>query len=299
MGNKLNNKLSEVASKYLVNNGKKFRLKDVDPGDTGGFDSEFKDESAEILSQGVAKLAEYQDRLYAQNNWGVLLIFQAMDAAGKDSTIKHVMSGINPQGCQVYSFKVPSSEELNHDFLWRTTKSLPERGRIGIFNRSYYEEVLVVRVHPEFLQSQRIPSSLITKKIWKQRYESINTFEKHLSRNGFVIRKFFLNVSRKEQKKRFLSRLDEPDKNWKFALGDVHEREHWDDYMNAYENLIRYTSKSYAPWYVVPADNKWYTRLVVAAVVADTLKSLDVDYPKIDRAKRKELDTARVALQSE
>jgi len=299
MGNKLNGKLSDVASRYRVDKGKRFQLKDVDPGDTGGFDSEFKEESAEILREGVAKLSDYQDRLYAQNNWGVLLIFQAMDAAGKDSTIKHVMSGVNPQGCQVYSFKIPSSEELNHDFLWRTTKSLPERGRIGIFNRSYYEEVLVVRVHPEFLQTQRIPSELITKKIWKQRYDSINTFEKHLSRNGFVIRKFFLYVSRKEQKKRFLSRLDEPDKNWKFSLGDVHEREHWNDYMNAYEDLIRHTSKSYAPWYVVPADNKWYTRLVVAAVVADTLKSLEVDYPKIDRAKRKELDTARVALQSE
>ncbi len=241
-------------------------------------------------------LADLQGKLYAQDRWGVLLIFQAMDAAGKDGTIKHVMSGVNPQGVQVSSFKAPSSEELDHDFLWRTMKCVPERGRIGIFNRSYYEEVLVVRVHPEFLESQKLPPDLVTKRIWDERYEDINAFERYLSSNGYLILKFFLNVSKKEQKKRFLERLDMPDKNWKFSINDAKERGFWDDYMTSYEDLIRATSTEWAPWHVVPADNKWFTRLAVAATIIRALEKLDLAYPKVDKAKRRELDEVRKAL---
>jgi PPK2 family polyphosphate:nucleotide phosphotransferase len=225
------------------------------------------------------------------------LIFQAMDAAGKDSAIKHVMSGVNPQGCQVYSFKAPSEEELDHDFLWRTTRCLPERGRIGIFNRSYYEEVLIVRVHPEFLEKQKLPPELVTKDIWEERYEDINNFERYLARNGYVIRKFFLHLSNKEQKKRFLSRLDEPEKNWKFSSADARERQRWDDYMAVYDDMIRHTATQHAPWYVVPADNKWFSRLVVAAVVVNALQELDLQFPKVDAEKRKDLKAARQMLE--
>ena len=244
-------------------------------------------------------LADLQDKLYAQDRWGVLLIFQAMDAAGKDGTIKHVMSGVNPQGCQVYSFKSPSTEDLDHDFLWRTAKCLPEQGRIGIFNRSYYEEVLAVRVHPEFLARQMLPPKLITKEIWKERFESIADHEKHLARNGMVILKFFLNVSRKEQKKRFLERLEMPHKNWKFSEADARERGFWKDYMVAYEDAIRATAKPWAPWYVVPADNKWYTRLIVAGAIIDAMSKLDLHYPEVGPEKKKELSKARALLESE
>ncbi len=250
------------------------------------------------MQEGIARTVELQDKLYAQDSWALLLIFQAMDAAGKDGAIKHVMSGVNPQGCQVYSFKAPSDPELQHDFLWRTTRNLPERGHIGIFNRSYYEEVLVVRVHPEILKSQKVPASLMGKQIWEERFEDIRCFERHMARSGTVIRKFFLNVSKKEQKKRFLARLDEPEKNWKFSAGDIHERQCWDDYQKAYEEMIGNTSTEQAPWYVVPADNKWFTRLVISTVVVDALESLDLEYPKVDDAKRKELEAAKKLLVS-
>jgi PPK2 family polyphosphate:nucleotide phosphotransferase len=285
-----------VIRRCRVEPGKKFRLSQCDPADTAGLSLEGK-EAKELLRRGVEMLADLQGKLYAQDRRGVLLVFQAMDAAGKDGTIKHVMSGVNPQGVQVYSFKSPSSEELDHDFLWRTMKSVPERGRIGIFNRSYYEEVLVVRVHPEFLQAQRLPPSLVTKKIFQERYEDINAFERYLSRNGYTILKFFLNVSKKEQKKRFLERLDMPDKNWKFSINDAKERGFWDDYMTAYEDMIRATSTEWAPWHVVPADNKWFTRLAVAATVIRALEKLDLAYPKVDKAKRKELAQVRKALE--
>jgi len=284
-------KLSEL---YRVDDGAKFRLKDFDPDDTASLRT--KEQAQELLQKGIARMAELQDMLYAQDRWGVLLIFQAMDAAGKDSAIKHVMSGLNPQGCQVYSFKTPSVEELDHDYLWRTVKCIPERGRIGVLNRSYYEEVLVVRVHPELLQQERIPSSLVSKEIWKQRFEDIGAFERYLSRNGIVVRKFFLNVSKKEQKARFLKRLEEPEKNWKFSPADVQEREHWDEYMHAYEEMIASTASKHAPWYVVPADNKWFTRVVVAAAIVDTLQDLNLSYPKVDAEKRKQLEAARVLL---
>jgi PPK2 family polyphosphate:nucleotide phosphotransferase len=290
-------KTGKLADKFRVDHGKQFRLKDFDPGDTGNWKS--KEHAAEFLQEGVARTAELQDMLYAQNTWSLLLIFQAMDAAGKDSAIKHVMSGVNPQGCEVHSFKVPSHEDLQHDFLWRTTRVLPERGHIGIFNRSYYEEVLVVRVHPEFLDNERIPSSLVTKNIWDERFEDISSFERHMERSGTVIRKFFLHVSKKEQKKRFLARLDEPEKNWKFSPGDVCERECWDDYQQAYDELIRYTSKKYAPWYVVPADHKWFSHLVISSVIVDTLESLKLDYPKVDADKKKELAASRKLLDKE
>lgn len=281
---------------YRVTDGNKFRLKDVDPSDTGDLSSEDKPKAKEALEVGVDALAQLQDVLYAQDKWSLLLIFQAMDAAGKDGTIKHVMSGINPQGCQVSSFKNPSSEELDHDYLWRSMRHLPERGRIGIFNRSYYEETLVVRVHPEFLQGQKLHPSLITKHIWKERYEDISAFERYLSRNGTIVRKFFLHVSKGEQKKRFLERLDNPDKNWKFSSGDLVERGYWDDYQKAYEDTIRATSTKECPWYVVPADNKWYTRVVVAAAIIDALDSLDLKYPKVDSAKREQLAAAKAKL---
>jgi PPK2 family polyphosphate:nucleotide phosphotransferase len=272
----------------------KVRLKDWDPGDTGKFRS--KEEAKKRLERGVEKLRDLQEKLYAQDHQALLLIFQAMDAAGKDSTIEHVMSGVNPQGCQVFSFKGPSAEELDHDFLWRTTKCLPERGRIGVFNRSYYEEVLVVRVHPEILEGQRLPRELVTKDIWEQRYESINSLETHLARNGTVIRKFFLHVSKQEQKRRFLSRLDEPEKNWKFALGDVKERGHWDDYMRAYEEMLEATSTKHAPWFVIPADHKWFMRMAVADVIVDTLQGMKLAYPTVGDAKKKELGEARRLL---
>ena len=276
-----------------------FRLRNFDPGDTRGIQSEAKPEAKEMLATGVQLLAEAQDKLYAQDRWAVLLVFQAMDAAGKDSTIKHVMSGINPQGCQVFSFKQPSVEELDHDYLWRYMRYMPERGRIGIFNRSYYEEVLVVRVHRELLERQKLPPKLMGKRIWTQRYEDISAFERYLTRNGVVILKFFLNVSRKEQKKRFLERLDHPEKNWKFSAADVTERGHWDEYMEAYEDAIRHSASEHAPWFVVPADNKWFTRLVVAAAIVDALQGLDLAYPTVDAAKRKELAAARALLMKE
>lgn len=289
-------KLRSLAKLYRVDHGKKFRLRDYAPGDTAGLSDEFKEESKDLLQHSTEKLAELQDKLYAQDRWGVLLIFQAMDAAGKDGTIKHVMSGVNPQGCQVFSFKSPSTEELNHDFLWRTTRCLPERGRIGIFNRSYYEETLVVRVHPEFLGKQKLPPSLITKDIWKERFQDINAFERHLVRNGTIVLKFFLHVSKAEQRRRFLSRLQEPDKNWKFSMADMQERGFWKDYADAYEDMIQHTATECAPWHVVPADNKWFTRLVVAEVVVDALESLDLKYPEVDAAKRRELARVRRAL---
>jgi PPK2 family polyphosphate:nucleotide phosphotransferase len=241
-------------------------------------------------------LADLQERLYAQDQWGLLLVFQAMDAAGKDGAIKHVMSGVNPQGCQVYSFKAPSSEELDHDYLWRCMKRLPERGRIGIFNRSYYEEVLVVRVHPDFLEKQKLPLTLIAQDVWKQRYEDICNFEQYLTRNGVVIRKFFLHVSKKEQKNRFLERLDKPEKHWKFSEADVKERAFWDDYMEAYEDMIRHTATKHAPWYVVPADNKWFTRVVVAAAVIEALADLNLKFPEVGEARLEELAAAKASL---
>jgi PPK2 family polyphosphate:nucleotide phosphotransferase len=288
---------SKYSKPYRVEHGKKFRLKDHDPADTARLES--VDEGKELLAKGVSRLAELQEKLYASNQWGMLLIFQAMDAAGKDGAIKHVMSGINPQGCQVYSFKAPSTEELDHDFMWRNMRCLPERGRIGIFNRSYYEEVLVVRVHPEILANEKVPQSLLTKDVWKERFQDISAFERYFSRNGFVIRKFFLNVSKKEQKKRFLDRLQQPEKNWKFSAADLHERERWDDYMEAYEDMIANTSTPEAPWFVIPADNKWFTRLSVAAAIVDTLEDLDISYPKTSPRQRKDLELALKLLQKE
>jgi PPK2 family polyphosphate:nucleotide phosphotransferase len=287
------------ADTFKVTDGKGFRLKDHDPGDTLEFDAEDKPRAKEALQLGVEVLAEMQDRLYAQDRWSALLIFQAMDAAGKDGAIKHVMSGVNPQGCQVYSFKGPSAEELDHDFLWRCATRLPERGRIGIFNRSYYEDVLVVRVHPELLKGQKLPSELVGKDIWDERHKDIRRFEKYLSRNGTVVRKFFLNVSKSEQKKRFMERLDDPEKHWKFSAADVRERRHWDAYMEAYEDAIRATASEEAPWYVVPADNKWFTRLVVAAALIDTLGSLGLEYPAVGPEKKQELAAARAELMGE
>ena len=281
---------------FKVTDGSDFRLKDIDPGDTLGLGSEDKPRAREALATGVAALAELQDMLYAQDRWAVLLIFQAMDAAGKDGTIKHVMSGVNPQGCQVYSFKTPSSEELDHDFLWRCMKYVPERGCIGIFNRSYYEETLVVRVHREFLEKQTLPPELVTKDIWKERFQDIRSFERYLTRNGVVIRKFFLHVSKGEQKRRFLERLENPEKNWKFSANDIKERAFWGDYMTAYEDMIRRTSTPEAPWYVVPADNKWFTRTVVAAAVIEALDALNLHYPKVSNEKLEELAAAKQVL---
>jgi len=272
-------------------------LKDFDAADTSGVKSK-KHAEGELLS-GLERLIKLQDKLYAQDRWAILVILQAMDAAGKDGVISHVMSGVNQQGCQVYSFKQPSTEDLNHDFLWRTNKCIPERGRIGIFNRSYYEEVLVVRVHKELLERERMPPSLVTKNIWNERFADINAYEHYLSRNGVVIRKFFLNLSREEQKKRFMSRLDEPSKNWKFSAADIAERERWSDYMTAYEQMIQNTATPYAPWYVVPADKKWYTRLVVSAAIIDALEDLNLRYPVVGAAQRKTLKAARIALEHE
>jgi PPK2 family polyphosphate:nucleotide phosphotransferase len=286
------------ASPFIVTDGRKFRLSRTDPRGSR-HSSLSKEDAAAQLPDIVARLAALQEKLYSHNRWGVLLIFQAMDAAGKDSVIKHVLSGVNPQGCEVASFKVPSSEELNHDFLWRTTARLPERGRIGVFNRSYYEEVLVVRVHPELLANQKLPASLVTPKIWKERFEDIVAFERHLARGGFVIRKFFLNVSKEEQRQRFLKRLEEPGKLWKFSLGDVREREHWDDYMRAYEQMIRHTSSPEAPWIVVPADRKWFAHHVVATEVVDAIEQLDLELPKIGASERRATAVARRELESQ
>jgi PPK2 family polyphosphate:nucleotide phosphotransferase len=291
--------VSELVRPFRVSKGKNFRLKDVDPDDTLEFTKEAdKPRAKGVLAMGVTALAELQDKLYAQDKWAVLLIFQAMDAAGKDGAIKHVMSGVNPQGCEVYSFKSPSAEDLDHDYLWRCMKDLPNRGHIGIFNRSYYEEVLVVRVHPEFLAKQKMPPKLVGKKIWGQRFEDIRNFEQYLARNGVVVRKFFLHVSKKEQKRRFLDRIDDPLKNWKFSSNDANERDFWDDYMKAYEEMIQETATREAPWYVVPADNKWFTRVVVAGAVIETLDSLDLAYPKVDEGKLKELAAAKKKLLS-
>ena len=290
-------RVSRFARPFRVATGRDFTLRGIDPRDTGEIKS--KQQAERWLVRGVARLSRLQEKLHAQDRWALLLIFQAMDAAGKDGTIKHVMSGVNPQGCQVYSFKAPSSEELDHDFMWRTTRCLPERGRIGIFNRSYYEETLVVRVHPEILAGQRLPPSLVSRRIWHERYEDINAFERYATRNGIAIRKFFLHVSHEEQRRRLLRRLDRPTKNWKFSATDAQTRKHWKPYMHAYEELIRETSTPYAPWYVVPADNKWFTRLVVAAAVIDALEEMKLAFPKVSRETRKELAVVRAALDGE
>jgi len=284
------------AKPYRVTSGERFRLRTVEPGDTGALRAEDKPRAKAALQNGIEALAALQDMLYAQDRWAVLLIFQAMDAAGKDGVIKHVMSGVNPQGCEVYSFKSPSPGELDHDYLWRTHLRVPERGRIGIFNRSHYEEVLVVRVHPEILDQQKLPPSAISKRIWEERYQDIRAFERYLGRNGVIVRKFFLHVSREEQRRRFLARLAEPEKHWKFSANDVKERAYWKQYMHAYEDAIRATATPEAPWYVVPADNKWFTRIVVAAAIIDTLAGLDLHYPVVGPAKRAELAAARRAL---
>ncbi len=284
---------------YRVDRGEEFRLKDVDPGDTLEFTAEDKPRSKEALAAGVRILADLQDRLYAQDRWALLLIFQAMDAAGKDGAIKHVMSGVNPTGCQVYSFKAPTSEELDHDYLWRCMRRLPNRGNIGIFNRSYYEETLVVRVHPEFLVGEKLPKECVSKDVWKERYQDIRAFERYLTHNGIVIRKIFLHVSRKEQRRRFLERLENPEKFWKFSGSDVKERAHWDEYMRAYEETIQETATKHAPWYVVPADNKWFTRIVVASIVVTALEDLGLQYPKVDGARLRDLAAAKRSLERE
>jgi PPK2 family polyphosphate:nucleotide phosphotransferase len=291
----MNKTTAKLARAYRVGRGKGFRLKDFDPADTQGLLS--KDDSTEFMQHHVVELEALQDKLYAQNQWALLLIFQAMDAAGKDGVIKHVFSGVNPQGCEVTSFKQPSAEELNHDFLWRATRRLPDRGRIGIFNRSYYEEVLVVRVHQEFLTKQHLPSHLMTKNIWNQRFEEIRNLESYLTRNGIVVRKFFLHVSKEQQRQRFLKRLEEPEKNWKFSDADVREREHWNDYMAAYEDMISQTAAPHSPWYVIPADHKWFMHAAVSSAIIETLKELKLAYPTVDRVRRKELEAARTALE--
>jgi PPK2 family polyphosphate:nucleotide phosphotransferase len=285
--------INKYVGPFRITKGKGFRLKDYDPDDTCGLKMD-KEEATELLQRGTEWLAEEQNKLYAQDRWSVLLVFQAMDAAGKDGTIKHVMSGINPQGCEVYSFKQPSSGDLDHDFMWRYVKCLPERGRIGIFNRSYYEEVLVVRVHEEILKRQKLPH--VSKRIWEERIADIASFEDYLARQGTIVLKFFLNVSRKEQKARFMERLDNPEKNWKFSAADIHERKYWNDYMRAFEEAIRGTAAKHAPWFIVPADNKWFTRLFVAAAIVQAIEKLDLAYPKIGGQKKKELAAARTAL---
>jgi PPK2 family polyphosphate:nucleotide phosphotransferase len=289
----------EIAEPFRVTQGKGWRLRDVDPRDTLWLKTEDKPKAKEALAMGVQALADLQERLYAQDKWAVLLLFQAMDAAGKDGAIKHVMSGVNPQGCQVHSFKAPSAEDLDHDYLWRCMKVLPNRGHIGIFNRSYYEEVLVVRVHENFLRKQKLPPELVTKNIWNQRFEDIRNFEQYLTHNGVIVRKFFLHVSRKEQKKRFLERIENPEKNWKFSAADAQERGFWAQYMEAYEDMIRHTATQQSPWYVVPADNKWFTRAVVAAAIIEALAELDLRFPEVDKAKLKELAATRAALLKE
>jgi PPK2 family polyphosphate:nucleotide phosphotransferase len=300
MAHRLSRKsLGKLAAPYCVRDGGDFRLKHVDPDDTGRLEDEARTEAQQLLAAGVERLARLQEKLAAQGEWSLLLIFQAMDAAGKDGAIKHVMSGVNPQGCRVVSFKAPSREELAHDWLWRCVRVLPERGQIGIFNRSYYEEVLAVRVHPHLLEAQSLPGPLVSGKLWEQRFQDIRGFERHLARSGTVIRKFFLHVSRKEQKKRLLERLDDPEKHWKFSENDVLQRASWDEYMRAYEDMVRETSSGESPWYVVPADNKWFTRLVVAAAIVDALEELDLDFPKTPPGKKKALERARHELMSE
>jgi len=292
-------KIEKMLKRYRVEDGKHFRLKDYDPADTHGLDSEIKPLAKELLASGVEELSRLQNILAAQDRWGLLMILQAMDAAGKDGTIKHVMSGVNPQGVHVSSFKTPTQEELRHGYLWRTNQQAPARGTIGIFNRSYYEEVLVVRVHPEVLANEKLPKELVTKDIWKERYEDINNFERYLTRNGIAVVKFFLHISKKEQKRRFMERLDTADKNWKFSAADVKERQCWDDYQQAYEDAIRHTASEYAPWYVVPADQKWFSRLVVAQVLVDELKKMDLKYPKVSGEQKKALEEARQQLEKE
>jgi PPK2 family polyphosphate:nucleotide phosphotransferase len=289
--------IHERLKPYVITDGRRFRLKDHDPADRNWIRS--KREAKQHLKKDVEMIGELQAKLFAQDQWGVLLIFQAMDAAGKDGVIKHVMSGLDPQGCQVTSFKAPSNEELDHDFLWRTTKALPERGRIGIFNRSYYEETTIIRVHPELLANEKVPQKLISGRIWRERYEDINAFELHMARNGFAIRKFFLHVSRREQRRRFLERIEQPDKNWKFSMKDVEERARWRKYMAAYADTIRHTSTPHAPWVIVPADNKKCARVLVAAAVLDALKALHPAFPTLDAAQRRELLKARRALERE
>jgi PPK2 family polyphosphate:nucleotide phosphotransferase len=288
-----------VVEPFRITKGKDFRLKDIDPGDTLEFTGEDKPRAKEALANGIKALAHFQEKLYADDRRALLLIFQAMDAAGKDGAIKHVLSGVNPQGCQVYSFKAPSSEDLDHDYLWRSMKVLPNRGHIGIFNRSYYEEVLVVRVHQGLLEKQKLPPELVTKHIWDERFEDIRNFEQYLAHNGVVVLKFFLHLSKKEQKRRFLERLDNPDKHWKFSTADMAERQFWDHYMEAYEDMIRHTATPYAPWHVVPADNKWFTRVVVAAAIIHALAELDLQFPEVTKPKLKELAAARAALENE
>ena len=292
-------KIDKLLKRYRIEHGKHFRLKDHDPADTHGLGSELKPQAKGLLADGVQELSRLQDILAAQDRWGLLLIFQGMDAAGKDGTIQHVMTGVNPQGVQVWSFKPPSAEELHHGYLWRCMKCAPGRGHVGIFNRSYYEEVLVVRVHPRILASQELPNELVTKHIWQERFEDINNFERYSTRNGIAVLKFFLHLSKQEQKRRFMERLDHPDKNWKFSSSDVKEREFWDAYQEAYENMIRHTATEYAPWYVVPADNKWFTRLVVAQAVVDALRGMNLKYPKVSSAERAALAKAREQLEKE
>jgi PPK2 family polyphosphate:nucleotide phosphotransferase len=289
-------KIAKLIEPYRIENGKNFKLKDFDPADTQGLD--LKQQAKQFLDDGIKRLSDMQQKLYAQDRWALLIVLQAMDSAGKDSVIRHVMSGLNPQACQVSSFKKPSTEELNHDFLWRAAKVLPKRGEIGIFNRSYYEETLIVRVHPAILAEEHIPPVLLTKRIWKQRFDDINAFERHVGRNGTCVRKIFLNLSKEEQRRRFLARLDEPEKNWKFSEDDVREREYWDDYMRAYEDMIRHTATRHAPWFVVPADHKWFTRVVVASILIEALESVKLAYPKVD-AKKAEFEAARKLLMQE
>jgi PPK2 family polyphosphate:nucleotide phosphotransferase len=293
----VNDRIARLVKPFRVENGKRFRLKDYDPGDTNGIDS--KEKAEKYLARGVEQLAALQEKLYAQDRWAVLLVFQAMDAAGKDGAIKHVMSGVNPQGCQVFSFKAPTSDDLDHDYLWRTAKCLPERGRIGIFNRSYYEEVLVVRVHPEILAKQKLPKDVVTKRIWRERHEDIAAHERYLARNGVAVVKFFLHVSKAEQKRRFLERLDRPEKNWKFSSADAKERRHWKEYMRAYEEMIQATAAPHAPWYVVPADKKWFSRIVVAGAIIHTMEQLGLAFPRVDDAQKKDLAAARQELAGE
>ncbi len=291
-------KADRLTSPFVITDGRRFRLRDVDPKGTGQL-ALSREKAAEVLRETIARLTSLQARLYADNRWGVLLIFQAMDAGGKDGVIKHVLSGVDPQGCEVSSFKAPSAEELDHDFLWRTTRRLPERGRIGVFNRSYYEEVLIVRVHPRLLGFQKLPPAVVSGRIWRERFEDINAFEGHMARSGYLIRKFFLHISKEEQRQRFLKRLEQPDKRWKFAIADVDERQRWGDYMRAYEDMIRHTSAPHAPWIVVPADKKWYARCVVAAAIVEGLESLKLEFPRIDAGKRRELERVREALEAE
>jgi PPK2 family polyphosphate:nucleotide phosphotransferase len=294
---KFTEEAADIAEPYRVSKGKKFRLKDWDPADVGHIDS--KEEAHKLLEHGAQLLTLLQQKLWAQDKWALIIILQGMDAAGKDGVVSHVMSGVNPQGCDVWSFKTPSTEELDHDYLWRAHQRVPSRGKIGIFNRSYYEEVLVVRVHPKMLAAEHLPEALARKHSWDERYEDINAFEKYLAHNGMVVRKFFLHLSKSEQKKRFLERLDDPQKNWKFSMADIQERGYWKDYQQAYEELIQQTSTKHAPWYIVPADNKWYSRLVVSAAIVETLDELKLEYPVVDKAKKKELEQVRKILVKE